>query len=62
MQRFKLLHDESGHDYIVPVEQEELFYQWVDASENDFEDYTGKNFEDLRVGSSGWTFTDPQGF
>lgn len=60
MQRFKLLSDESGHDYIIPIEQEDRFYKWIDATENG--DDTSDDFEDQRINCSGWTFTDPKDF
>jgi hypothetical protein len=61
--RYKLIGDNDGHDYIIPTEQEDLFYRWVDAMESDEElDSDIQCFDDCRVNCSGWTFTDPQGW
>jgi hypothetical protein len=60
-QRYKLLKDDDGHAYIIPVEKEEEFEKWVRAT-TDNEDYEGPSFEHLVIGGSPSlvTFTDPQ--
>ena len=63
MQRFKLVTDNDGHDYIIHVEDETAFYAWVESTEGwDSETYTGKDFEGCRVSINRLTFTDPQGW
>lgn len=59
-QRYRLVSDNDGHDYVIKAGQEPYFYSWVEAMENYGE--TELDFEDCRVNSSGWTFTDPQGY
>lgn len=56
--RYKLVSDESGHDYAIPVELEDDFYKWVAATENE-EEFTELDFEDYRV-EGRLTFTDPR--
>lgn len=59
-ERYRLVSDNDGHEYIVPADQEENFYTWVEANET-HED-TDFDFADRRLNSSSWTFTDPQGW
>jgi len=60
VQRYRLLSDDDGHDYLIPVGQEELFYQWIEALEN-YEE-TELNFDDVRLNGapSRLSFTDPK--
>lgn len=39
MVRYKFLRDESGHTYLVPVEEEEGFYKFVDGEEEYYDYY-----------------------
>jgi len=59
-QRYRLLSDDDGHDYLIPVGQEELFYQWMEALEN-YEE-TELDFEDARLNGvpARLSFTDPK--
>lgn len=59
-QRYRLVSDNSGHEYIIKAGDEKLFDFWVNATEN-YED-TDLDFEDCRVNNGGWTFADPQGY
>jgi hypothetical protein len=59
-QRYKIVSDNDGHDYVICVEEEEAFYTWVEAVEN--YDYSGKGFDNCRMNCSRLTFTDPQGW
>ena len=59
--RFKLVSDESGHDYAIPADMQKQFYDWVQATEDGF-DFDGQDFEYFRINNSGWTFADPQGW
>lgn len=60
-QRFRLLSDDDGHDYIIPVGEEKQFEAWVAATSND-EEYEGKSYEDKAIGGapSLISFTDPR--
>ncbi len=60
-QRFRLVTDNDGHDYIILEGEEIDFYLWVEASENG-DDFDGKDYNSRRVNNSGWTFIDPQGY
>lgn len=57
IQRYQIAGDNSGHDYFIPVGQEALFYQWVDATEN-YEE-SELDFNDCRI-EGRFTFTDPK--
>ncbi len=59
--RYKLIADNDGHRYIIEAGDEDLFYAWVDAMEND-EEHEGKSFEDRRMNVNRLTFLDPQGW
>jgi hypothetical protein len=59
--RYKILSDDSGHDYIVEDRYEAAFYKWVDAMESDAE-YIGPEFDDRRMTRNSLTFIDPQGW
>jgi hypothetical protein len=59
-QRYVILSDESGHDYFVPVGQEEKFEEWVQSFEEGTEDdYEGPEFDSNRIDGR-FTFTDPK--
>lgn len=60
-QRYRIMGDDSGHEYFVPVDQESLFEQWVAYTEEVHADldYTGPDFEDNRIDGR-FTFTDPR--
>lgn len=60
LQRYRLVSDNDGHDYIIEAGEEKLFYSWVDAMEEGND--TILNYDSNRVNNSGWTFTDPQGY
>ena len=59
--RYKILSDDSGHEYFVLVEQEKLFDEWVASyEEEDFDgDYLGPDFNANRIDGR-FTFTDPR--
>jgi hypothetical protein len=61
LQRYKLLSDDDGHYYIIPVEKTKQFRRWVDAAPY-WEGYREENFEGRALGGSPslLTFTDPQ--
>jgi hypothetical protein len=61
-QRYRIMGDESGHDYFIPIEKEEDFRRWVEWTENDGDSdsgYIGEEFEDNRIDGR-FTFTDPR--
>jgi hypothetical protein len=60
IQRFRLVSDESGHEYAIPVYKTDDFYKWVQATENG-DEFEGDDFEQYRVEGM-LTFTDPQGY
>lgn len=53
-QRYRLMGDDSGHDYAIPVELAEEFEAWVYT-----EAWDGPGFDAYRV-EGGLTFVDPQ--
>jgi hypothetical protein len=58
-QRYRICGDDSGHEYYIPVEQEEEFYAWVQSTENGDEDWNGREFDENRIDGT-FTFTDPR--
>lgn len=59
-QRYRLLSDNSGHDYYIPVEQVENFQSWVQYYDDGEEDeYRGPDFDGNRIDGR-FTFTDPR--
>jgi hypothetical protein len=61
--RYKLVGDNDGHDYIIPVDLEFEFDIWVKIMESDEElDADVRSFDEYRVNRGGWTFADPQGW
>lgn len=58
-QRWMIVSDDSGHDYVIKVEEEKDFDAWVAATEAD-ED-TELDFDEYRIGGSPrmLSFTDP---
>jgi hypothetical protein len=54
-QRYRLVGDNSGHDYAVPVELVEDFYEW--AEDEDPED--PNKYDEYRV-EGRLTFTNPR--
>ena len=59
-QRFRLVSDESGHKYAIPVYKTDDFYKWSEAMENG-DEFECDDFEEYRVEGL-LTFTDPQGY
>jgi hypothetical protein len=60
--RYRLLSDDSGHDYFIRVDQVDLFEAWVESFEEDPDaetKYTGPDFNDSRIDGR-FTFTDPR--
>lgn len=55
--RYKVLSDDSGHEYWVKVGDEDAFYAWAEDIYQD-EDHP-YDFEDNRIEGS-FTFTDPR--
>jgi len=59
-QRYRIMGDDSGHDYYVPVELEEKFEEWANSFEEGTEDeYEGPDFQENRIDGH-FTFTDPR--
>jgi hypothetical protein len=63
-QRYRVIQDNDGHDYIIPAGREDDFYMWVAAAENNWKVLKAPklDFEPMRVNSTRWTFTDPQDY
>lgn len=58
-QRYRILADESGHEYFIPVGPAEAeFEEWVRATEED-EDPGDLDFNNNRIDGR-FTFTDPR--
>lgn len=57
-QRYRLMSDNDGHKYIIPVGQEDNFYSWVEGEEEGID--SKFNFEAQMLGGSRLTFTDPK--
>jgi len=59
--RYRLLPDDDGHDYVIPVGKEDAFQAWVEHGPY-WEDYTGEDFNECRLGCSlsCYSFTDFQ--
>lgn len=59
-QRYRIVGDNSGHEYFIKVEDEEIFEEWVESTEA-YENvgYEGPDFEDNRIDGR-FTFTDPR--
>lgn len=59
-QRYRLVSDDDGHDYVIAAEERPAFDAWIEAVSND--DYSKRGFDDQRLGMhiSNYTFTDLQ--
>jgi hypothetical protein len=58
--RYRVLSDDSGHEYFVQIKDEDVFYRWVAAEGGYAEDgYEGPDFEENRIDGR-FTFTDPR--
>ncbi len=63
IERYRIISDESGHQYVIPVWKTEMFLAWARAIETDDEEYFANdstNFNDCRVDGGLLTFTDPK--
>lgn len=59
-QRYRILGDDSGHQYFIPVEQEKLFELWLKTFDEDWDsEYEGPDFNENRIDGR-FTFTDPR--
>ena len=57
-QRYREISDNDGHHYVIKVEDEDAFYIWVEAMEEDGE--TPFDFENARIDGGTLTFLDPR--
>jgi hypothetical protein len=57
-QRYKLVSDNSGHDYVIPVEKSDDWYKFMDLDEDDPASWDVPEW--ARMVEGGLTFTDPQ--
>lgn len=58
-QRYRIMSDESGHEYFIPVDEEAQFNAWVEATETGDSDYTGREYDGNRIDGH-FSFTDPR--
>lgn len=49
--RFKMVSDDDGHRYVVPVEKVEEFGRWVEAGPY-WEGWQGEDFNDYAIGGA----------
>jgi hypothetical protein len=56
-QRYREISDNDGHHYVIKVEDEDAFYIWVEAMEDE---ETSFDFEDARIDGGTLTFTEPR--
>lgn len=61
-QRFMLVSDDDGHNYVILTSEEKAFDKWVDATCSGDYDYEGQSFDDKRLSGSvrRLTFLDPR--
>jgi hypothetical protein len=60
VQRYRLVSDDDGHDYLILADKQDDFQTWLDAGPY-WKKYKGKDYSDCRCDSpSVYTFTDPQ--
>ena len=61
-ERYRIVSDGDGHEYIIKVWQTNEFYQWVEWSEDVEYDtpWTGHDFNEDRIDGGVLTFTDPK--
>lgn len=59
--RYRIMSDDSGHEYFVPVDEETWFEGWLLTFEDDVieENYAGPDYEKNRIDGN-FTFTDPR--
>lgn len=57
-QRYRLLNDDDGHRYFIPVGSESTFRAWVDSSYENV-GYEGPDFSENRIDGR-FSFTDPR--
>lgn len=57
-QRYFVGHDNSGHDYLVPVERRDEFWAWAELPEDDEAGWETPDYATMIGGVL--TFTDPK--
>ncbi len=64
MQRYRLQSDDEGHSYVIPVEKDDEFAQWIKfiySEDYDTKKWQGTDFDAMQIdGLDTLTFTDPQ--
>lgn len=59
-QRWRFVHDEDGHSYLIHAGDEVAFRNWVEAGPY-WDGYEGPEFDEHRInGEHDYTFTDPR--
>jgi hypothetical protein len=59
LERFTLVSDESGHEYVIPVARKIEFDTW-NAMDTESEDFECELFNEFRIEGGLLTFTDPK--
>lgn len=61
--RYRIMGDDSGHEYFVPTDQEEIFELWLKTFEDGWDEeynvYDGPSFEANRIDGR-FTFSEPR--
>jgi hypothetical protein len=58
-QRYTVVSDDDGHEYVIPVEQRDEFYAWLaDEERSTYEE--NDRYDEYRLNGGTLTFTDPQ--
>jgi hypothetical protein len=55
LERFTLVSDNDGHEYVIPLARKIEFDKWVEA-----EDFDCDRFNEFRIEGGLLTFTDPK--
>ena len=56
--RFTIVSDDDGHDYVIPVKLVKEFFEWLDEDEEDRTE--PEKFDEYRHNGGRITFTDPR--
>ena len=58
LERFTLVSDGDGHEFVIPVSQLKTFESWLEM-DPESEDFDCERFNDFRIDGGLLTFTDP---
>lgn len=61
--RYRIMSDDSGHEYFIPTDEETIFEGWLQTFDDDWDDefqtYLGPDYEKNRIDGN-FTFSDPK--